>query len=570
MALRGRVKHVNGSMPPPRTPTMSPMRWQQLRATCTRRLAADATDVDWHQLHSTCDGSRWCNVTDLAVGNFRPIVSTIDKEGLVTGVLYPGYWHADFWDDGWEVELGSWRPQRRVSAANCTGGGAAAAVRRGSNLLRRVRILTVRNAVVTSKGGVLARGRRFGVAPLRRCGLELPDNSGNHRGEHSVASCARPLGNVLVLQQLWSDSFSHIFFQLLPQLVLLLEHTATPAAAATSPLAAPYVILGPRQSYSSPSLPQLLMSGLGIDAAHLVRDSNGEAFHAQRASLLQLPPGVCAHSAIYGHGSLRHVHSRLRLAGAKGGGSIAMLESDAESSVRDWVVYFRRPCPMKRCVVNEPALLRAMRAALVAPFELRVINTGRSHTGDELGDARGVRRRRAAGGEDEDEEDVMGDYRDHLRAMRRARVIISVCGSAWGNAFFADAGAETVHFVEVRDAHSNSQCKRRPMSRRCSEAPRSRSALAAQQLARPQLVCQDASLHWRTLALLGTRAQVPWSARLEAAVRQQACTSAGPDRASAGGAAPRRRREMPASSPRNTIRRERGRGRLVERPMRHE
>ena len=34
---------------------------------------------------------------------------------------------------------------------------------------------------------------------------------------------------MLVLQQLWADSFSHVFFQLLPQLVLLLEHTAAPA-----------------------------------------------------------------------------------------------------------------------------------------------------------------------------------------------------------------------------------------------------------------------------------------------------------------------------------------------------
>ena len=442
---------------------MSPMRWQQLRATCTRRLAAEATDVDWHQLHSTCEGGRWCNVTDVSVGNFRPIVSTVDKDGLVSGVLYPGCWHADWWDDGWEVELGSWRPQRRVGAANASGDGVSA-VRRGSNLLRRVRIVTVRNAVVTSKGGVLARGRRFGVAALRRCGLELqPDDNDKHRT--SAASCARPLGNVLVLQQLWADSFSHVFFQLLPQLVLLLEHAAAAAisdasaSTSASPLAAPFVMLGPRQSYSSPSLPQLLMSALGIDAAHLVRGSHGEAFHAQRASLLQLPPGVCAHSAIYGHGSLRHVHSRLRLAaGAKSGGSSPLLTSGAEPSQRDLVVYFRRPCPMKRCVVNEPALLRAMRAALVAPFELRVIDTGRSHTGDELGDTRGVKRRRAPGGTDEveDEEEAMGDYRDHLRVMRRARVVVSVCGSAWGNAFFADAGAETVHFIELNSLHGRS------------------------------------------------------------------------------------------------------------------
>ena len=95
------------------------------------------------------------------------------------------------------------------------------------------------------------------------------------------------------------------------------------------------------------------------------------------------------------------------------------------------------------------------RAALVAPFELRVIDTGRSHTGDELGDTRGVKRRRAAGStdEDEDEDEAMGDYRDHLRVMRRARVIVSVCGSAWGNAFWVDAGAPGVHFVELNNLH---------------------------------------------------------------------------------------------------------------------
>ena len=380
--------------------SMSPIRWEQLRSACARTLAAapDAADVGWHDLRPTCTRQRWCNVTEHGATNHRPVVSTVDAHGLLSGVLYPGNWQPDWWADGWEAEHGAWRAQ-----SNATTGS------RGSNLLRRFRIVTVRNAVVTSTGSVLARGRRFGVEGLRRCALQLPSVPGQ------ADTCSRPLGHVVVLQQLWADSFSHIFFQLLPQLALV-AIDAFPSA--------PDVMIGPSQRYSSPHLPAILLHAFGIQPDRIIRASRGQAYHVARATVLQLPPGNCPHAAVYPHGVLRRSWAKLR---------VGLPHTDEH----DRVVYLRRPCPMRRCVVNEAAMLRAVRSALVAPYELVVVDQGSSHTGDEYAEEQSSRH----------------SLQELQALMARAKVVLGVCGSAWGNAFWADAGAPGVHFVELNNLH---------------------------------------------------------------------------------------------------------------------
>ena len=391
---------------------------------CVRRVRAEASspssfvDADWDSTPSHCSSSdAECNYTTLALQNFRPVVSTVNAQGQLSGVLFSGNQQSDWWDDGWESERGAWRKQRA---------GA-------SLLLREARVVTVRNAVVTSTGSVLTASLRFGARDLDRCRLRLPAvphaDDRCRDGAWFCCSNTEPVQTLLVLAQLFIDAFGHLFFHLLPQLVMLLEHTAS--------WQHPLIHLGAVQRYSSPSALPILLEALGIAPSRVLRAARAEAYEARRAALLQLPRGVCAHTAVYPYGVLRR--QQLRLAPPP----------QHEAKRRDLVVYLQRPCPtMTRCVVNEAALLRTLREAIVPPYQLRVVNPGTGHV---VGDAAvGESRPDAATGEG-------GLSFERLRAtMARARVVLGVCGSAWGNAFFSHVAASDVHLVEINSLHGRS------------------------------------------------------------------------------------------------------------------
>ncbi|KAL1499107.1 hypothetical protein AB1Y20_013619 [Prymnesium parvum] len=387
---------------------ISPFRWHQLHAECTAELAAAprARDVVWSDLAALCDPRRPspCNSTLVHIANSRPLVSTVDARGRISSLLYPGSLLADGWPSA-------------ASPPSPPGSPAAA-----TDLLRHAAVVSVRDASLTAAGDVLARGRRYGGAARRACGLDLP------RLPPPSLGCRGPLTHALLLSQRWIDSFSHIFFHLLPQLALLLDHA--PHAGAP-----PVVLLGPPQRYSSPALEPLLAAAFGLDARRLRRSPRGEAHFASLASLLYLPPGACAHTATYGRASLAAAHVRLAAAAAA-------------STPRHGVVYFRRPCPMRRCVANEPALLRALRAALAPPFALRVVDTGREHAQPDVGGAE--RAEAAAAGA----APAAGQsFRELRHTLAHARAVLSVCGSAWGNAVFAPVQEATTSLVEINWLH---------------------------------------------------------------------------------------------------------------------
>ena len=388
---------------------VSPFRWHQLHATCLRRAswseASIRSDLDWHALGQPHQCV--CNTTAVRVQNHRPVVSSVDRGGHVMGVLFPGSLQSDFWDDGWESVVPSAHRQQLTDLG------------RASSLVRDLQIVTARQAVVTATGAVHCASRcRVGVRGLAECGLTL-DPMILPKRRQQPHLCLGPLPHALVVRQRWAEAFSHIFFHLLPQLAVLLEHSIrhnlpTPA----------HVLLGSLQTFSSPSLVSILVEALGIQASHIHRSERGEAYYAAHATLLMTPPGTCANTATYGHSVLRRVHERL---------------VPPSPAPRHLVLYFQRRCPMARCIVNEPAVIKAIERALAPPYQLKILNPGSAHTlhvDFEEGDRRG--------------KSLDGlSYHELRRTMSSARIVIGACGSAWGNAFFAQAMAPDVHFIEL-------------------------------------------------------------------------------------------------------------------------
>ena len=376
------------------------------RGKCELLLPSNSSDVVWSALPSVCPAcgpngacatDRFCTSHTMELQNARPTVSVVSRRGEITGVLYPGFWQPDWWDDGSLAPLG---PRR----AQASGTRQVNGFERGPNLLRRARVVTVRDAVITSNGHVLAGGRRFGAAELQTCRL------GSMRNHGRRMACLQR-AHVAVMHQKWADAFSHIFFQLLPQLVLLLEH------ASVRQLPDPVVLLRSTEAHSNENiLFKLIGSALGIHHTRIVRAARGYAIQAERASLLYLPPGNCANFAIFPLGVMSKVHKRLA--------------APPPIEQRTLVVYLRRPCPASRCLVNERVLLAAIRRALLPPYELRIVSPGR------------VGGSSAAG----------GGWNVLRPIMERARVIWGPCGSAWGNAFF-HAATDDVHLIEINPLH---------------------------------------------------------------------------------------------------------------------
>ena len=96
----------------------------------------------------------------------------------------------------------------------------------------------------------------------------------------------------------------------------------------------------------------ILLHAFGIQPDRIIRASRGQAYHVARATVLQLPPGNCPHAAVYPHGVLRRSWAKLR---------VGLPHTDEH----DRVVCLRRPCPMRRCVVNEARWSHSLQCHMV-------------------------------------------------------------------------------------------------------------------------------------------------------------------------------------------------------------
>ena len=140
-----------------------------------------------------------------------------------------------------------------------------------------------------------------------------------------------------------------------------------------------------------------------------VRPPSRSVFRAEVASQLVLPEGFCPNLCVYGHGVVSQMHARI-------------MEKIQPTRPLTRVVYLQRAQHMTRSIADEKSLLAAVRAQLVAPFQLSVIDPG------------------------------MMPLKDVQDVMASARVVFGPHGGAWGNLIFT-CNSPDVHLVEINVLH---------------------------------------------------------------------------------------------------------------------
>lgn len=353
------------------------MGWHRLARVCTPGTAA-AVGTGCH--YETVD----------AAANYRPLVSTIESTGEVTGIIHPGWYQPDWWDDGPEG-----RPQtsgHRIS------------------LVRTARILHVQHATVILPGGTIRADSRC---------FAFRDSLGNLAWGGSLnCSLARgqawhpSLEHAVVLTQNYATQFGHLFTQTLAQLALVLSHLDA-VSMAPSHVLLPDPEKMARVDSSQATVTSIFTAAFPSLTAKLfyvpVRPAG--KVHARRVSILALAPGSMPNVAIYPRGVLAGAHA-------------AMLHQPPPTR-RYRVVYLQRPCPRPRCVINDGVMLSAIRERLRPGFTLDTINPSQP----------------------------LRSWRELRPILGEARVVLGPHGSAFANAFFANASAPDVHFIEFNMLH---------------------------------------------------------------------------------------------------------------------
>ena len=274
---------------------------------------------------------------------------------------------------------------------------------RGSQVVRRARIVTVHDGVFDSAAGEVRAGslrfvgsacQRAGSAQVLHAGLRTSDDARN----------ATIFEHLAVFVQRFGDSYSHIFFQTLPQISLLLSQLSAEGLPAPS-------LLVPR----SDTLEQVIAEGFSIPRSRIFRVRDSAMWRARRLSLLLLPPGACPNWVVYPRGVMRRPHRQIIAAGQA-------------QQPRNLVVYLHRPRPMLRFALNDAQFRAALNASLLPPFQMVVLDPG--------GGAHAV-----------NEADSMS-WRAMRGLMLRAAAVVGAHGSAFANVFFAQDAA-AVHLIEL-------------------------------------------------------------------------------------------------------------------------
>ena len=305
------------------------VRWNLLPRVCEIfGLSADPYSQYWESATTAATTTPSCAVDEVAFrGNARPIVATLDPWGEVRGVLYPGFWRPYFWDSTRATDVGARLPGTPLMT--------------GHDVLDRVRVVYVRDAIVTPNGNVCDGSTRCYADA--QCFQGDPRNPLVSPVEREGCTGVRrlPVGtHALVLKQEFAHSFSHAIFQALPQLVILLDSfrrrdarrlqergSASDAAtrdaatrgAATRGAATPStlrILLSRWPGKSQSALPSLIAAALGVPLDDI--SNNRDAAHglyitASSASILLVPPGTNPNEAIFGRGILRRAHAGLAL-----------------------------------------------------------------------------------------------------------------------------------------------------------------------------------------------------------------------------------------------------------------
>jgi hypothetical protein len=272
---------------------------------------------------------------------------------------------------------------------------------RGSHVIRRIRCATIYDGVIDgTTGAVLSQSFNFVTSACHQ-----PVISTAAARHQAVVNDS--LDHLAVLVQKFGDAYSHIFFQTLPQVALLLQQSAAAGLPAPG-------LLVPR----SDTLEALLEEGFGIPRARILRVGDRDQWRARRVSLLFLPPGACPNGAVYPPAVMLDAHRRL--------------VEPARSRHRDLVVYLQRPRPMLRYALNDDHFRELLNASLSPRYRLVVVDPG--------------------GGAWSNREAVSTGWREMRALMARAAVVIGVHGSAFANVFFATS-SQDVHLIELNQLH---------------------------------------------------------------------------------------------------------------------
>ena len=396
------------------------------RASYTRSSAANAAKTPvfrgWAALPTTCAEhdslatlqlavllpTSPCAFVDVAVPNTDrpPVVSTMDEFGDVTGLIWSnrqkGAAETDFLLDGWLPGSPGGSNQTRLRGFRSSTQHDPIAF---SFLARRARFVHGWNASVTF-GAVWMAGHRWHFEPD---GYGVKTNVARQ-----LPPAQRTLDSAVVLQQPFTTAYSHIAFQTLPQLVMLLSHAEAVSGGGLG--ADPTILFSNGQrGRIPPYASEIICSALGIAPARLVvLDDN--TLHVRRAMLLALPPGVPPNHALYGRAVLVAAHARLQPF------------PRVRWADRTLVLYQKRPCigdqasAGSRCVRNEAAMLAAVRMVLKPEYELRTVEAG----------SKPMR------------------WTDARDLVNRARVLFGPHGGAWGNSFFASTVEGETHLIEFQ------------------------------------------------------------------------------------------------------------------------
>ena len=349
-------------------------------------------------------------------GNTRPLVTVLDKWGEAQAVHFPGFWRPYPWDSvGRGDEVGASRPGTPLMT--------------GHDVLDRVRVVYVANALITPNGNVCDATTCYSdpmcfqgdprnplVDPIERQGctkvVHLTSGVGGTSigGGQGGGQGGNQGGHALVLRQEFSHTFSHSVFQALPQLVLLLDSLARqPAHVRNRPLR----VLLSRWDRSASPLPSLIASALGIPIENISTNDElskrGVYVRAVSASILLVPPGTNPNEAIFGRGVLRRVHARLVM-------------PIPDETPNDKVVYLNRLKHMGRYVWNEPQVLKMLQTQIKQP-QYELVKFG-PHS-------------------------VNNSWMEMRRLLARTRVLFGPHGTAWGHLIFLPLHRGNVHLIEL-------------------------------------------------------------------------------------------------------------------------
>ena len=339
-----------------------------------------------------------CFIDDVRFhGNTRPVVSMLDAWGEVRGVYHAGYWRPYWWDSVGD-DAG---PVPALSGAL----QAATTMQTGHDVIDHVRIVYVRNATATP-GGNLCDGARCYTDPQSFQG----DPAHPILSPREGTGCKRIQelhSHLIVLVQDFGASFSHIIFQILPQLAAQLESVdrladGSDGALLRDLLPLKVLVTGRRGPFAG-----LAKAAFGLSDDQIVKGEAGTYVTAPSASMLLTPPGINPNEAIFGRGILRRAYVGLALP----------LPDDEPN---DLVVYMYRTRSMGRNVVNEMQLTE--RVATWLKPQYRMVMTGPHQHNNSWLEFRNV--------------------------LRRARVLMGPHGSAWGNMIFAPMHRSNMHFIE--------------------------------------------------------------------------------------------------------------------------